>query len=111
MRKIIALYNKEITEGSSVSFTYKPSSGQYALGLLVTNEVEVSLGFNNGSDLKFFKFWGDSSDAHAPEDKIYPLDEPVEGIIKGVVTSRRVADSKAPKQKVGIYLIVREDEN
>lgn len=112
MRKIIPLYSGELQPGSSQSFSYKPSTGQYAIGLLITNEVEVSFGFNHGADLKMFKFWGDSSSAHAPQDKIFPLDEPLEGIVKGVITSRIQNQGKDPIiHKASIYLIVREDEN
>lgn len=114
MRRISAIYSNEIDAGESVSFEYKPSREMKTTGFLFSSDIEVSMSFQSGTDLKFLRYLADSNAECSPNDRIIPFSEKIEGSVKGVITSIRSANPRhktAIKHKVGVYLISQTNEN
>jgi len=114
MRRISAIYNDEISVGESVSFEYRPPCETKALGLLISNDLETSLSFHSGTDLKLLRFMSDSNSDSSPNARIIPFSEKINGSIRGVVSSllnRAPRKEVREKHKVGIYLISQTNEN
>lgn len=97
-------------EKEALHFTYIPKKKDNRLkGLLFTSGVELSLFFKNGADFKLNKHQFFHTPSFAPNKRIIQLDEPLQGIIKGLVyaplSARLFATGGA-----SIYFIIEENE-
>lgn len=68
----------------------------------MTNDLEVSLSFNNDTELIFNKYNQDSSIDISPNQKVIRLDEQLNGVIKGIV--RNISNEQI---RSSIYLIIK----
>jgi len=97
-------------EQEAIPFTYVPKKKDERLkGLLFTSGVELSLSFKNGADFKLNQYQFFHTPSFAPDERIIKLDEPIQGIIKGLVyaplNARLFATGGA-----SIYFIIQEKE-
>lgn len=102
MKRIENIFSASLLGGQEQVFSYQPASEGRLLGLLVSPEIELSLSFNGGTDLKVESFDSTTSLNVPPKSKIIPLDVEL-SMLKGKVKNRAAAQTKA-----NVYLIQSE---
>ena len=111
MRRISTIYQNPAPSLGAFNFECSPPVGHKAIGLLMSPNLEVSLSFNCGSDLKLHRFRSDFSNRTAPSKRVVPFDEPITGNIKGVISTLLGYSTKKKYPQVSIYLISEPNEN
>jgi len=99
--RIKRLFGGAMNKGQSSPLLYEPQRHEHkAIGLLFSNQVNLSLSFHNGTQLMLNQSVASNSLDIAPDARMIYLDHELKGgIIKGMVTSEIL-------QNVSVYLII-----
>ncbi len=101
--KIRKIFGSNIESKGYKELLFTPTSNEnHIKGLIMTNDLEVSLSFNNDTELIFNKYNQDSSIDISPNQKVIRLDEQLNGVIKGIV--RNISNEQI---RSSIYLIIK----
>lgn len=108
IRKIAAIPFEQ--ETAAIPFTYIPKKKDNRLkGLLFTSGTKLSLSFKNGIDFKLNQHQFLHTPSFAPDKRIIQFNEPLEGIVKGLIYPPLDASLSSSKE-ASIYFIIEEEQ-
>ena len=99
--RIERIFGASLKPGQSMELQYMPKGNQArALGLLFTPKMDLSISFDNSTDLKFHQNVSGNAPHFSPNSRIVKTSIDLQGqVIKGMVTSRT-------QQIANVYLII-----
>jgi len=103
--KIERIFGAQLKAGEAQELVYVPHIIQRrAVGLLFSNDVSLSLSFDNGTNLMFNQFPANQSPDFAPDQRIVELDKQLNcEVIKGMVISKTT-------QTANVYLLIENNQ-
>jgi len=101
MIRIERIFGASLEPGQSMELQYMPKGNQArAVGLLFTSKMDLSISFDNSTDLKFHQNVSGNAPHFSPDSRIIKTSVKLHGqVIKGIVTSRT-------QQIANVYLII-----
>ncbi|MBL4753229.1 MAG: hypothetical protein JKY52_06500 [Flavobacteriales bacterium] len=99
--RIERIFGASLEAGQSMELQYVPNGNQArAVGLLFTSNMDLSISFDNSTDLKFHQNVSGNAPHFSPDSRIVKTSVDLNRqVIRGMVVSRT-------KQRANVYLII-----